>query len=151
MRPPREIACELVEDFWNKGLQCTQEYAIGKIAAAITQARADVLPVAGDNAALEAEATLLGASVSSMQRQNDDLEAERARLREALDDVKRFAAEAYAREFPVHGADIAQRIARHELTSQAEFADLVEKHDADAANAIRAAISAPSGQEGEGK
>jgi hypothetical protein len=35
MRPPREIACELVEDFWNKGGECTREYAQERIVAAL--------------------------------------------------------------------------------------------------------------------
>lgn len=41
MRPLREIACELVEDFWEKGGACTQEYAIDKVDAALRQAHAD--------------------------------------------------------------------------------------------------------------
>lgn len=41
MKSPEEIACALVEDFWEKGGECTREYAQEKIAAAIRQAHAD--------------------------------------------------------------------------------------------------------------
>jgi methylmalonyl-CoA mutase cobalamin-binding subunit len=43
MRPPREIACELVEDFWNKGGECTREYAQERIVAALKAERANAL------------------------------------------------------------------------------------------------------------
>lgn len=41
MKSPEEIACELVDDFWNRGPECTREYAQDKIAAAIREARGD--------------------------------------------------------------------------------------------------------------
>ena len=81
-RPPREIACELVEDFWNRGGLCTQEYAIDKIAEAIRTERDRI-------EALEAQAALLGASLTKQQGEIDGLEAERARLRAALEWIKR--------------------------------------------------------------
>lgn len=38
MKNPEEIACALVDDFWAKGPECTQEYAREKIAAALREA-----------------------------------------------------------------------------------------------------------------
>jgi hypothetical protein len=57
-------------------------------------------------AALEAEATLLGASVTSMQAQIDGLEAEIARLREALTHSRRAVSNAIEL-FGVHKDDPA--------------------------------------------
>ena len=39
MRPPREIACELVDQFWEKGPQCTHDHCVDKIAEAIQRDR----------------------------------------------------------------------------------------------------------------
>lgn len=38
MIPPREIACELVDQFWAKGPQCTHDHCVDKIAEAIQEA-----------------------------------------------------------------------------------------------------------------
>lgn len=41
MKSPEEIACALVDDFWAKGPNCTHEYCVEKIAAAIREAQRD--------------------------------------------------------------------------------------------------------------
>lgn len=91
-------------------------------------------------AALEAEVTLLGASVTSMQRQINELEAERARLREALEP---FADIPSVSLFPEGGMAMAKHYwAVIGTPDRSHFtqSDLVR---------ARAALSAPSGQPGE--
>jgi hypothetical protein len=60
-----------------------------------------------------------------------------ASLHGALAAIKALAAEAYAFEFPVHGADIARCIAKGGALTQDEFENLVAKHSPEAAQAMR--------------
>jgi len=55
MKAPEEIACALVDDFWAKGPECTQDYAREKIAAAIREARHETIKAS--IAAIEADVT----------------------------------------------------------------------------------------------
>lgn len=40
MKSPEEIACEIVDDFWDKGTACTHEYCVEMITKAIKEAQA---------------------------------------------------------------------------------------------------------------
>jgi hypothetical protein len=57
----------------------------------------------------------------------------------AIVEMMDLAAEAYAKEFPLSGGDVANCLAEANLLTREEFIGLVEKHDADAADALRAA------------
>jgi hypothetical protein len=56
----------------------------------------------------------------------------------AIVKMKDLAAEAYAKEFPLSGGDVANCLAEAGMLTREEFIELVEKHDVDAAAALRA-------------
>lgn len=89
--------------------------------------RDDFEKAADTIAALEANVTLLGASLTSMQRDIDRLETDNARLREAISDTIQMIRE-WARE---NGFPVENSACFHRLSS--------------------ALTTAPSGQEGEGQ
>lgn len=43
MKSPEETACELIDDFWNRGPECTRECAQEKVADALRNARLDAI------------------------------------------------------------------------------------------------------------
>lgn len=66
-----------------------------------------------------------------------------ASLHEAITAIKELAAEAYAKEFPLSGGDVAGALAEAGMLTRDEFIALVEKHDPDVAAALRAGPPRP--------